>query len=293
MRMCVFVNRWFNHLGVLEHAQVSVHAQGSGFVASAFVKLGCLVEFPLVGIDVCQEQLIVVLTPLLPLLQISQQKHWHACRDKYSRACTHTRTQQLCMCACVHTMNKASQKVLKTIGLLDAISLRFEPTLNSYTISHNRTNTVFIEHDEHFFHITERKHTLKGGHFPFSKGRTAETFSGPSWKRLSSATACILSRNVCTLNIFAYMRVCRLDSGQRFLPCLRVFTCSPVQSLAIKCMNTIIIVIGPVSPKPCQTLMMSALVRAEISKLGFTQYWSIFSPYWRVGITSMLFMSSR
>lgn len=44
-------------------------------MACAFVQLGCLMEFPLEGIDVCQEQLIVVLTPLLPLLQISQYKH--------------------------------------------------------------------------------------------------------------------------------------------------------------------------------------------------------------------------
>ena len=96
--MCVSVDQWFNHLGVLKHAQVSVHAQCSGFVASAFVKLGCLVEFPLVGIDVCQEQLIVALTPLLPLLQISQHKHWHVCGDKHSHTtvihdCTQTHHQ--------------------------------------------------------------------------------------------------------------------------------------------------------------------------------------------------------
>lgn len=71
MRMYVVVNQCFNHLGIIKHAQVSVHAQGSGFMTGAFVEFGCLVEFPLVGIDVCQEQLIVVLTPLLPLLQIS------------------------------------------------------------------------------------------------------------------------------------------------------------------------------------------------------------------------------
>lgn len=101
--LCVFVNWWFNHLGVLKHAQVRVHAQGFGFVASAFVKLCCLVEFPLVGIDVCQEQLIVVLTPLLPLLQISQHKHWHVWRDKHSHACTRIYTNV--MNACSHTQN--------------------------------------------------------------------------------------------------------------------------------------------------------------------------------------------
>lgn len=71
MHMYVVVNQCFNHLSIIKHAQVSVHAQGSGFMTGAFVEFGCLVEFPLVGIDVCQEQLIVVLTPLLPLLQIS------------------------------------------------------------------------------------------------------------------------------------------------------------------------------------------------------------------------------
>ena len=100
---CVFVNQGFNHLGVLEHAQVSVHAQGSGFLASSFVELGCLMEFPLVGIDVCQEQLIVVLTPLLPLLQISQHKQWYVCRDKHSHACKHTLTQNSYACVFTHT----------------------------------------------------------------------------------------------------------------------------------------------------------------------------------------------
>lgn len=60
------------YLGILKHSQVSVHAQGSGFLVTTFVEVCCLMEFPLVGIDICQKQLIVVLTPLLPLLQIRQ-----------------------------------------------------------------------------------------------------------------------------------------------------------------------------------------------------------------------------
>lgn len=130
IRMCIFANEWFNHLGILEHAQVSVHAQGSGFMAGTFVKLGCLVEFPLVGIDVCQEQLIVVLTPLLPLLQIRQHKHgmWAEIN-----ACTPI------TCVFTHTMSQKTQKALTTTGLLDAVNLTSEPTLNSYTIDYNET----------------------------------------------------------------------------------------------------------------------------------------------------------
>ena len=63
------------HLGVLKHAQVRVHAQSSGVVAIAFIELGSLVELALVGIDVGQEQIIVTLTPLLPLLQTHQHGH--------------------------------------------------------------------------------------------------------------------------------------------------------------------------------------------------------------------------
>ena len=57
------------HLGVLEHAQVGVHAQGPGLVAGALVQLGGVVELALVGVHVGQEELVVALASLLPLLQ--------------------------------------------------------------------------------------------------------------------------------------------------------------------------------------------------------------------------------
>jgi len=85
------------HLGVVEHAQVRVHAQGFGFVAAALVELGRLVEFPLVGVDVGQVHLVVALAPLLPHLQISPHEHWHVCGDTHSHACTvptHTHTHR-------------------------------------------------------------------------------------------------------------------------------------------------------------------------------------------------------
>lgn len=68
MHLCAFVKQLYNHLCIVKHAQVRVHAQGFGFVAGLLVKLCCFMEFPLVGLDVCQEQLIFVLTPLLSLL---------------------------------------------------------------------------------------------------------------------------------------------------------------------------------------------------------------------------------
>lgn len=67
-------------------------------MAGVFVKLCCLVEFPLEGHDVCQEQLVFVLTLLLPLLRINQHKHQHVWIDKYSctqinRVNTHTQNE--------------------------------------------------------------------------------------------------------------------------------------------------------------------------------------------------------
>lgn len=144
--MCVFVNGRFNHLGVLEHAQVSVHAQGSGFMASAFVKLGCLMEFPLVGIDVCQEQLIVVLTPLLPLLQISQHKQWHVCRDKHSHACTHTHTYNCYVCVHIDT---ESNHIEGTKNYL--LAGCNQTTLNTLTIGQQEIREqILFSHDISF-----------------------------------------------------------------------------------------------------------------------------------------------
>lgn len=177
MRMCVFVNWWFNHLGVLKHAQVRVHAQGFGFMAGAFVKLCCLVEFPLVGIDVSQEQLIVVLAPFLPLLQISQHKHWHVWRDKHSHACARKHTNA-CRLIC-----RVEQHLMLFFSCMCADQSR----------------------ESH------------------------------SW--------------------------------WRFLPCFGLLHVKsvPVYNLAIKCMMITIIVIGPVSARPCLAVVM-LLVGAETSK---------------------------
>lgn len=84
VHVLIVVKQQNNHLCVIKHAQIRVHAQGFGSMAGVFVKLCCLVEFPLVGHDVCQEQLVFVLTLLLPLLRINQHKHQHVWMDKYS-----------------------------------------------------------------------------------------------------------------------------------------------------------------------------------------------------------------
>lgn len=57
------------YLGVVEHAQVRVHLQGQALVATPLVQLRCLVELPLVGKNICQEQLVVVLSLLLTVLE--------------------------------------------------------------------------------------------------------------------------------------------------------------------------------------------------------------------------------
>lgn len=70
----VLCGRGCSHLGVLKHAQVGVHAQGFLLVAGALVDFCRLVEFALIGEDVCQEQLVVTLAPLLPLLRKKNKK---------------------------------------------------------------------------------------------------------------------------------------------------------------------------------------------------------------------------
>lgn len=99
LRMCSLLGKQHNnHLCIVKHAQIRVHAQGFGFMAAVFVKLCCFVEFPLVGHDVGQKQLVFVLTVLLPLLKINQHKDQHIWIDKYLCAQikyvhTHTRIE--------------------------------------------------------------------------------------------------------------------------------------------------------------------------------------------------------
>lgn len=97
--MCSFLRNNRIHLCEVKHAQIRVHAQGFGFVAGLFVKLCCFVEFPLVGHDVGQEQLVFILTVPLPLLQINQHKHQHMRIDKYLPArikvCIYTYTHRV------------------------------------------------------------------------------------------------------------------------------------------------------------------------------------------------------
>lgn len=38
-------------------------------MAAPFVQLRCLMEFPLVGINICQEQVVVALSMLFPVLE--------------------------------------------------------------------------------------------------------------------------------------------------------------------------------------------------------------------------------
>lgn len=58
-----------SHLGVLEHAQVRVHLQGQALAAAPLVQLRCLLQLALVGVDICQEQLLAALSVLLPILE--------------------------------------------------------------------------------------------------------------------------------------------------------------------------------------------------------------------------------
>lgn len=60
---------WTGYLGVLEHAEVCVHVEREVLVPAPLVQSGGLVELPLVGKHICQKQVIVGLSPLLPLLE--------------------------------------------------------------------------------------------------------------------------------------------------------------------------------------------------------------------------------
>lgn len=60
---------WWVYLGVLEHAEVSVHVECEVLVSAPLVQFGSFVELPLVGKHICQKQVIVALSPLLPLLE--------------------------------------------------------------------------------------------------------------------------------------------------------------------------------------------------------------------------------
>lgn len=58
-----------NYLGILKHAEVSVHVECEVLVPTPLVQFGGLVELPLVGKHICQKQVIVGLSLLLPLLE--------------------------------------------------------------------------------------------------------------------------------------------------------------------------------------------------------------------------------
>lgn len=58
-----------NYLGILKHAEVSVHVECEVLVSTPLVQFGGLVELPLVGKHICQKQVIVGLSLLLPLLE--------------------------------------------------------------------------------------------------------------------------------------------------------------------------------------------------------------------------------
>lgn len=60
---------WWAYLGILEHAEVSIHVECEVLVSAPLVQFGSLVELPLVGKHICQKQVIVGLAPLLPLLE--------------------------------------------------------------------------------------------------------------------------------------------------------------------------------------------------------------------------------
>lgn len=67
--MAARARMWPDYLGVLKHAEVSVHFEGEVLVPTPLVQFGGFMELPLVGKHVCQEQVIVGLSPLLPLLE--------------------------------------------------------------------------------------------------------------------------------------------------------------------------------------------------------------------------------
>lgn len=57
------------YLGILKHAEVGVHVKREVLVPIPLVQFGGLVELPLVGKHICEKQVIVGLSPLLPLLE--------------------------------------------------------------------------------------------------------------------------------------------------------------------------------------------------------------------------------
>lgn len=61
------------HLGVLKHAQVGVHAERTAVLPTSPVESGGLMELALIRVNVCEEELVIILTPPLPLLD----KHTH------------------------------------------------------------------------------------------------------------------------------------------------------------------------------------------------------------------------
>lgn len=60
---------WLDYLGILKHAEVSVHVKCKVLVLTPLVQFGSFMELPLVGKHICQKQVIVGLSPLLPLLE--------------------------------------------------------------------------------------------------------------------------------------------------------------------------------------------------------------------------------
>lgn len=60
---------WLGYLGILKHAQVRVHVECEALMPAPLIQFGGLVELPLVGKHICQKQVIVGLSPLLPLLE--------------------------------------------------------------------------------------------------------------------------------------------------------------------------------------------------------------------------------
>lgn len=58
-----------DYLGILKHAEVGIHFKREVLVPAPLVQFGGLMELPLVGKHICQKQVIVGLSPLLPLLE--------------------------------------------------------------------------------------------------------------------------------------------------------------------------------------------------------------------------------
>lgn len=60
---------WLDYLGILKHAEVGVHVECEVLVSTPLIQFGSFMELPLVGKHICQKQVIVGLSPLLPLLE--------------------------------------------------------------------------------------------------------------------------------------------------------------------------------------------------------------------------------